>query len=195
MIGTTISCKMIPGIAPVTAPPINAAIPNLVVSNPMQHSIANPHIRRPITMALTNDTYTYAFLFGNFPCNHPATNPYAANSNAIQKAVGNIGGIPSVKERRRGATNPTSSPQGAPQKNPHKSTGMCIGQSILPICGICPVKNGITNAKAKNMADKVIFLILFLLILLLTAIEKGALFPTGKSNTFLVLSLRLLYFK
>ena len=83
-------------------------------------------------MALTSDTYTNGFLFGNFLCNHPATKPYAANSNAIQKAVGNIGGIPNVNERRSGAIKPTSIPQGAPQKNPHKSTGMCIGQSILP---------------------------------------------------------------
>jgi hypothetical protein len=101
-----------------------------------------------------------------------------ANSNAIQNAVGNIGGIPNVKERRSGAIKPIASPQGAPQKNPHNNTGICIGQSIEPTCGICPVKNGITYANAKNMADKVSFLISFLFIFnFLSSIKKGVLLP------------------
>jgi hypothetical protein len=117
---------------------------------------------RPIIMAQSKDTYTFTFFFGSLLCKNPATTPYAANSNAMQNAVGNIGGIPSVKERRSGAINPTKSPHGAPQKNPQSKTGICIGQSIEPICGIWPVKKGITNASAKNMADKVSFLISFL---------------------------------
>ena len=79
--------------------------------------------------------FALIFFFGSLLCNHPATKPYVANSNAMQNAVGNIGGIPSVNERKIGAISPTVSPQGAPQKNPHKSTGMCIGHSIDPICG------------------------------------------------------------
>lgn len=77
----------------------------------------------------------------------------------MEKAVGNIGGIPKTKERKIGAIKPILNPQIGPQKNPHRSTGICMGQSMEPICGICPVKKGITNAKAKNMADKVIFLV------------------------------------
>lgn len=72
-------------------------------------------------------------------------------------AVGNIGGIPKIAERSKGAINPTASPQGAPQKNPHRITGMCIGQSIDPICGTWPVKKGSTNATLKNMAENVRF--------------------------------------
>ena len=82
-------------------------------------------------------------------------------------AFGNIGGIPKIRERRIGATNPTANPHGPPQKKPHNNTGMCIGQSIEPISGICPVKNGITIANAKNIADKVKFLMLVLYILLI----------------------------
>ena len=29
-------------------------------------------------------------------------------------------------------------------KKPHNKTGICMGQSIFPICCICPVKKGIT---------------------------------------------------
>jgi hypothetical protein len=57
---------------------------------------------------------------------------------------GNSGGIPSVSERNSGAINPTKSPSGQPQIKPHSSTGRCIGHSIEPISGICPVRNGIT---------------------------------------------------
>jgi hypothetical protein len=105
-------------------------------------------------------------------CSHPAITPYVANSNAIQNAVGNISGIPNVNERKIGAKNPTTSPHGAPQKNPHKSTGICIGHNIEPICGICPVKNGITNANAKNIADNVSFLISFLFFILVPLYNK-----------------------
>ena len=162
IIGINTNCSTIPGTAFSTAPAIKAWRPNADTSKPMQINIAAPQTRRPITIAQSNDTYTLAFFFGSFLCNNPATNPYAANSNAMQSAVGNMYGIPMVKERRIGAINPTANPQGAPQKKPHSNTGICIGQSIDPICGICPVKNGITNAIAKNMADNVRFLISFL---------------------------------
>ena len=155
-----------PGTALNTAPAKNALIPNFEASNPMQQNITKPQTRRPIIIAQTKDTYTHSFRLGNLRCSHPAAKPYAASSNAIQNAVGNIGGIPNSPERKSGATRPTKSPHGAPQKNPHSNTGICIGQSIAPICGICPVKNGMTNANAKNIADKVSFLTSFLLFML-----------------------------
>jgi hypothetical protein len=75
----------------------------------------------------------------------------------MQKATGKRGGIPKINERSNGAINPTAIPHGAPQKKPHNNTGICIGQSIDPTCGICPVKNGMTNASAKNIAESVKF--------------------------------------
>ena len=174
-------CTIIPGTAFSTAPAKNAFKPNFEASNPMQQNIIMPHTNRPITIALNNDTYTFIFFFGNLLCNHPATKPYTASSNAIQKAFGNIGGIPNTNERKIGAIKPTLSPIGAPQKNPHNSTGICIGQSIAPICGICPVKNGITNAIAKNIADNVSFFMSFLFfILCLSETKKDALSPSGE---------------
>jgi hypothetical protein len=76
--------------------------------------------------------------------------------------VGNNGGILSTKERRSGAVTPTKSPQGAPQINPQRITGICIGKSIAPTCGICPVKKGKTKARAKNIADNISFNVVFL---------------------------------
>ena len=68
-------------------------------------------------------------------------------------AVGNISGMPKSTERRSGEMNPTASPHGQPQTKPHSSAGMCIGQSMEPICGICPVKNGRTSAMARYSAE------------------------------------------
>ena len=55
-------------------------------------------------------------------------------------------------ERSSGHKKPISSPQGPPTIMPHSSTGMCIGKSMEPISGICPVKNGSTRPRARNMA-------------------------------------------
>ena len=185
-IGIKIICTIIPGTALMTAPAKNALRPNFETSSPMQQNITTPQTNLPMTIALNKDTYTFTFFFGSLLCNQPAIKPYEANSKAIQNAVGNIGGIPKANERNNGAINPTASPQGAPQKNPHNNTGICIGHNIEPTCGICPVKNGITNARAKNIADNTSFLISLLLILqVLSAIKKGVLRPLlSKSNTF-----------
>ena len=68
-------------------------------------------------------------------------------------AVGNSGGMPRVTERSSGAMKPTASPHGQPHRKPHSSTGMCMGQSILPISGIWPVRKGSTSARARQMAE------------------------------------------
>jgi hypothetical protein len=76
----------------------------------------------------------------------------------MQTAVGNIGGNPPViSERKTGATAPTVKPHCQPQINPQSNTGICIGQSIEPISGICPVRKGKTYAIAKNKAANIIF--------------------------------------
>src|SRR5699024_3902643 len=38
-----------------------------------------------------------------------------------------------------------------------RNTGMCMGSSMLPIWGICPVKKGSTSPRAKNRAARVKF--------------------------------------
>jgi len=57
-------------------------------------------------------------------------------------ALGNNNGIPKVTDRNNGAVTPIKAPQVPPHIKPHNKTGKCMGQSIFPICGICPVKNG-----------------------------------------------------
>ena len=42
---------------------------------------------------------------------------------------------------------------------PAEEHGKCIGRSMLPIRGICPVRNGSTSPSARNIAAKTIFLI------------------------------------
>lgn len=63
-----------------------------------------------------------------------------------------IGGIPNI-ERSRGERKPTARPHGQPHKKPHSSAGMCMGQSIEPILGTWPVKNGSTIARARQSAE------------------------------------------
>ena len=72
-------------------------------------------------------------------------------------AVGIMGGIPKMAERISGRINPTAVPYCQPQIKAQRNTGRCMGSSILPICWICPVKNGSTSPRAKNMADSSIF--------------------------------------
>lgn len=67
-------------------------------------------------------------------------------------AMGSMGGEPSVTLRSSGKTAPTAAPHGAPHTKPHSSTGMCMGQSMAPNLGICPVKNGSSMPSAKNSA-------------------------------------------
>ena len=69
--------------------------------------------------------------------------------------VGYSTGMPNSSPRSSGITAPTARPYGQPHTMPHSSTGMCIGSSILPICGICPVISGSTRPRAKNRAERV----------------------------------------
>ena len=64
-----------------------------------------------------------------------------------------MGGIPNNMERMMGAIMPTARPHGQPHTMPHRNTGMCMGLSILPMVGIWPVRNGSTNASARNSAE------------------------------------------
>ena len=81
--------------------------------------------------------------------------------------MGNRGGIPNKTERIRGTMKPTAAPYCQPQISPQRNTGMCMGSSMLPIWGICPVKKGSTRPSARNKAARVMFFrfldILFLL--------------------------------
>ena len=70
-------------------------------------------------------------------------------------AVGKRGGIPNSAERSSGVTKPTAAPYCQPQISPHRNTGMCMGSSMLPICGICPVKKGSTSPSARKRAARV----------------------------------------
>ena len=63
-------------------------------------------------------------------------------------------------DRIIGVINPTIKPYLQPQISPHNKIGICIGKSILPICGICPVNKGRISPMAINIADKVRFLML-----------------------------------
>ena len=59
----------------------------------------------------------------------------------------------------RATIKPTANPYFQPQMKPHNKTGMCIGRSILPICGICPVANGRIIPRAIISPANTIFLI------------------------------------
>ena len=59
------------------------------------------------------------------------------------------GGMPKIIERSSGEIKPTASPHGQPHMKPHSSAGRCMGQSMEPISGIWPVKNGRTIARAR----------------------------------------------
>ena len=54
--------------------------------------------------------------------------------NAIETAFGYITGIVKSADLITGRINPTTAPYCQPQINPQRSTGMCIGKSIFPIC-------------------------------------------------------------
>ena len=94
----------------ITAAAKNALNPNFEVSNPIQQNITIPHIKRPAIIAQNKEMYTFIFFLGNLLCSNPAINPYAANSKAMENAVGNIGGIPNTKERKIGAITPILNP-------------------------------------------------------------------------------------
>jgi hypothetical protein len=74
-------------------------------------------------------------------------------------AVGNIGGMPKSRLLNTGVRRPIASPQGEPRTKPAMRTGKCMGKSICPILGICPVRKGKTRPKARNNPPKTIFFV------------------------------------
>ncbi len=82
----------------------------------------------------------------------PAVNPYTANSKHIGINPG-YGGILKITCLSNGAKTPIRAAHHGPHKYPANNTGICIGESILPICGIWPVKNGSNMQSAKHMAE------------------------------------------
>jgi hypothetical protein len=60
--------------------------------------------------------------------------------------------------RNNGDMKPTARPYGHPQMKPQSSTGRCIGRSMFPNCGICPVKNGSRRHSARNNPEYAKFL-------------------------------------
>jgi len=72
----------------------------------------------------------------------------------MARAVGYIGGMPNNRLRKSGKIKPTRIPAGPPQTNPQSRTGICMGNSILPILGICAVKNGRIRPRTIKKPDK-----------------------------------------
>ena len=149
------------------APAIKSCMVNLIPRERKTRYDAIPHTTRPISIAAIRDAYTpFSEKLKSF-IQIPATKPYAAISNAIERPEGPPGtegirgGIWNRKYLMKGAINPTSAPYTGPQINPHKSTGICIGESIFPISGICPVKNGSTRQRARHMPARQSFFVFF----------------------------------
>jgi hypothetical protein len=74
----------------------------------------------------------------------------------MESAMGNIGGIVKSKLLSIGVTNPKVSPIRGPHKKPHRIIGICMGSSLFPSSGICPVIKGnkIPNAKKSPVKTK-----------------------------------------
>ena len=82
--------------------------------------------------------------------------------------------MPKSSERRIGAISPTTAPHTGPHTKPHSSTGKCIGDSMLPISGICIVKKGSTMHSARNMAENTsLRRLVFIPFVLLSGIKKS----------------------
>ncbi len=85
-------------------------------------------------------------------------------------AIGYIGGIWKIILLKIGMTNPIKRPYKGPQIYPVSKAGMCIGKSLLPILGICPVKKGSTIPNASRSPPFTILLVdCFLKVFLLWA--------------------------
>ena len=131
---------------------------NTPPDNPNWIYCTMPHTIRPASIALIKQRYnarTQCHL--DILYKKPDTAPYVINSNAMAVADGKKTGIPNKAERSRGNMKPTRPPYFHPQISPHRNTGMCIGNNLLPICGICPVKKGSISPNARNIAATVIF--------------------------------------
>ena len=64
-------------------------------------------------------------------------------------AIGIMGGIPKVTDRKSGAMKPTVRPHFHPHIKPHSNIEIYMGSSIKPISGTWPVTKGRTMAIAR----------------------------------------------
>ena len=142
-----------PGIALRNAPAIKISHVNAVLLSPYRKKLTIPQTILPQIMDKINDTYMETLFLGSNLCRRPVMRPYAASSKAIATAVGNIGGIPNSMLLKTGKTRPMIKPYGHPQIKPQSKTGICIGNNLLPILGICTVRNGIKSPSARNNPD------------------------------------------
>ena len=81
-------------------------------------------------------------------------------------------GMEKINERMIGAKKPTTAPYSHPQIYEHKSTGRCIGKSILPMVSICMVSDGSRSAKARNIPANIKFKYVFFFIALIIAFKS-----------------------
>ena len=98
--------------------------------------------------------------------------PYVASSKAMAIPKG-IGGIENNPNLNNGATKPTTLAHFQLTKNAHNSTGKCIGQSIAPICGTCPVTKGSSIASARHTPEIVTFFTVLFFFILLSPFSIG----------------------
>ena len=117
-----------------------------------------PQTMRPQSIAVINDIYSDLISFSILAAKIPVIIPYVASSNAMHTAFGKSAGMPNRTPRKSGVINPINRPYGHPQIYPHNSTGICIGQSIFPIAGICIVIKGRISPIARNIAARILFL-------------------------------------
>lgn len=71
---------------------------------------AAPHTALPASIEIMSDGYIQIFFFGNAFLNIPQSKPYAASSNAMETAMGYIGGAENRTLLMSDAINPTAKP-------------------------------------------------------------------------------------
>lgn len=123
----------------------------LVLVKPMRAKRVRPHTILPASKEMSKFANINIFFLGKTLYKRPVIKPYTAISIHINSQLGKAG-IPNNRALNGAAIIPTASPYGQPHKNPQRRTGRCIGESILPIFGICPVKNGKIRQRAKQAA-------------------------------------------
>ena len=92
--------------------------------------------------------------------------PAVRAGKAVQNALRGSVDVPAARAAAAGGVQPSGdhakSCSGYHQRQPEriipqKKTGRCMGKSIFPTSGICPVKNGSTMPMAINIAESTRF--------------------------------------